>query len=71
MALVTLTVVSTEVEADMLCGMLRAHEISCTFRLTDLAAGMADASFAMGTPREVLVEEEQLQEARKLLPDGR
>jgi hypothetical protein len=69
MALVRLTVVSNELEADMLCGMLRANGIACMFRVTDLAAGMADASFAMGTPREILVEEELQQEARKLLPD--
>jgi Putative prokaryotic signal transducing protein len=70
MALVTLTVVKNELEADMLCGMLQAHGITGTHRVTNLAAGMADASFAMGTPREILVEEEQLQEARKLLPNG-
>jgi hypothetical protein len=70
MALVTLTVVSSELEADMLCGMLRANGIAGTYRLTNLAAGMSDASFAMGTPREILVEEEQLQKARELLPDG-
>jgi hypothetical protein len=53
----------------MLCGMLRAHGIECMYRLTDLAAGMADASFAMGTPREILVDAERLEEARKLLSD--
>ena len=52
----------------MLCGMLRANGIACAYRTTNLAAGMADASTAMGGPREVIVEEEQLEDARKLLP---
>jgi putative signal transducing protein len=65
---VALTVVANEPEAEMLCGMLRANGIACAYRTTNLAAGMADASAAMGGPREVIVEEEQLEEARKLLP---
>jgi hypothetical protein len=71
MAAVRLTVVGNEPEAEMLCGLLRANGIACTYRTTDLAAGMADASAAIGGPREILVEEEQLEEARKLLPDNR
>ena len=70
MAEVTLTVVANEPEAEMLCGMLQANGIASTYRLTNLAAGMADASYAMGGPREILVDEEQLEEARKLLPDN-
>jgi hypothetical protein len=66
---VTLTVVANEPEAEMLCGMLRANGIACAYRTTNLAAGMADASTAMGGPREVIVAEEQLDEARKLLSD--
>jgi hypothetical protein len=66
---VALTVVANEPEAEMLCGMLRANGIACAYRTTNLAAGMADASAAMGGPREVIVEEEQLEEARQLLPD--
>jgi putative signal transducing protein len=68
---VTLTVVGNEPEAEMLCGLLRANGIACMHRRTDLAAGMADASTSMGGPREILVEEEQLEAARKLLPDDR
>jgi putative signal transducing protein len=67
---VTLTVVANEPEAEILCGLLRANGIACMYRTTDLAAGMADASSAVGGPREILVEEEQLEEARKLLPDS-
>ena len=64
-----MTFVANELEAEMLCGMLRANGIACAYRTTNLAAGMADASASMGGPREVIVEEEQLEEARKLLPD--
>ena len=64
----TLTVVANEPEAEMLCGMLRANGIACMYRRTDLAAGMADASAAIGGPREILVEVEQLEQARRLLP---
>jgi len=65
-----LTVVANEPEAEMLCGMLRANGIACAYRTTNLSAGMADASTAMGGPRAVIVEEEQFEEARKLLPDN-
>ena len=66
---VTLTVVANEPEAEMVCGMLRANGIACAYRTTNLAAGMADASAAMGGPREIVVDSEQLEEARQLLPD--
>ena len=67
----TLTVVANEPEAEMLCGMLRANGIACAYRQTNLGAGMADASSAIGGPRAILVEEAQLEAARKLLPgDG-
>ena len=65
-----MTVVANEPEAEMLCGMLRANGIACAYRTTNLSAGMADASTAMGGPREVIVAEEQFEEARKLLPDN-
>jgi len=67
---VRLTVVGDELEAEMLCGLLRTNGIACMSRRTDLAAGMADAGTSMGGPREILVEEERLEEARTLLPDG-
>ncbi len=65
---VTLTVVANELEAEMLCGLLRANGIACMSQRTNLAAGMADAGSSMGGPREVLVEEEQLEDAQQLLP---
>lgn len=68
---VSLTVVANEPEAEMLCGLLRANGIACEYRQTDVGAGMTGASAAMGGPREIFVEEEQLETARKLLPDDR
>jgi putative signal transducing protein len=71
MALITLTVVANEPEAEILCGLLRANGIACTYRTTNLAAGMADASAAIGGPREILVEAQQFEDAQKLLADAR
>ncbi len=70
MAEVTLTVVANQIEAEMLCGMLRTNGIACAYRRTNLAAGMADAGPGMAGPQEVLVDESQFDEARALLPSG-
>jgi Putative prokaryotic signal transducing protein len=67
---VSLTVVGNQPEAEMLCGLLRTNGIACWYRTTNLAVGMADASAAIGGPREVFVDENDLEEARKLLPRG-
>ncbi len=76
MAPVLLTVVNNEIEADMLCGMLKANGIACMHRSGGgFAAGFGSeatrAVFGEGAPTEVLVEEGQLEQARKLLPDAR
>jgi hypothetical protein len=73
---VTLTVVPNELEADMLCGMLQANGIACSHRTAGLQSTLYGSDvggvlYGQGAPTEVLVEEEQLDEARKLLPrDG-
>ena len=54
----------------MLCGLLRANGIACLHRRTDLGGGMADGA-RRGRADAVLVEEEQLEDARKLLPADR
>ena len=74
MALVSLTVVDNELEAEMLCGMLRANGIQCAHQNSSVGAAqygaeVAGVVFGQGSPTEVLVEEAQLEEARKLLPD--
>lgn len=76
MALVTLTTVANELEAEMLCGELRANGIACSQRNASIGSALygdavAGAVFGQASPTEVLVEEEQLEEARRLLPDNR
>lgn len=68
MGLVTLIVVYDEAEAEMLCGMLRANGIGCSYRKSDIAAGAWTGGFARGGPVEVLVDEHDAIAARELLP---
>ena len=69
---VTLTVVGDEMEAEALCGMLRANGIECTYRRSDTSSGVAalGGGFAMAGPTEILVHRADLEDARKLLPPG-
>jgi hypothetical protein len=69
-ALVTLTVVPNQLEAEMLCGELRANGIACDFQVTNPAAAVGQFGVGQAGPSAVLVEEEQLEEARKLLPEN-
>lgn len=66
--LATLTVVHDELEAEMLCAMLRANDIHCFYRKTDIAAGAWTGVLARGGPVEVLVDEHDAIAARELLP---
>jgi hypothetical protein len=67
---VRLTLVGNELEAETLCGLLRAHGIACSFRRTDFAAAAAAGAggFTMAGPTEVLVPAPELDAARRLLP---
>ena len=67
MAATRLTVVPNQVEAEVLCGLLRNNGIECSYRRTDAAAG-AWEGVGMAGPTEVLVDEADLDDARKLLP---
>jgi hypothetical protein len=74
-ALVTLTVVDNELEAQMICGLLETNGVTCEYRNSSVGAAqygseVAGVIFGQGSTTEVLVEEAQLEEARKLLPDG-
>ena len=69
MALVTLTVVGSDLEAEMLCGELRANGVECSYEKTGMGAALGSAMTASG-PTAILVEEEQLDAALKLLPDN-
>jgi len=64
--LVALTVVPTESEAQVLCGLLRANGVECSYRQTNFGAGAADG-VPIGGPVEVLVTERDLDDARRLL----
>ena len=68
---VRLTLVANEIEAEILCGALRANGIECMYRKSDPAAAISALSggFAIGGPTEVLVHQEDLEAARKLLPE--
>ena len=61
-----LTVVRNALEAETICGFLRTEGIPCDYRQTDFGAGATDATGDVG-PREVLVPEERLAEARALI----
>lgn len=67
----TLTVVGDEMEAEMICGLLRANGIECFHRRTDPASAIS--AFAVGNsmagPTEIVVNERDLEAARKLLPE--
>jgi hypothetical protein len=66
---VTLTYVGDEMEAEMLCGLLRTNGIDCSYRRSDMGAGAAyGGGSSIAGPTEVLVHERDLAEARKLLP---
>jgi Putative prokaryotic signal transducing protein len=62
---VRLTVVPTEGEAEVICGLLRANGIPCAQREVELAS----QAFG-GWWNEVLVPEDRLTEARELLEAG-
>ena len=66
MSAVTLTVVHDEMEADVVCGMLRANAIECSHRKTNVA-GAWTVGFASGGPIEILVDELDLAAARELV----
>ena len=68
MASVTLTIVHDELQAEELCGLLRANGLDCMYRSSPMAQGLG-VSTGMAGPTEVLVEERDLERAREFLPD--
>ena len=66
---VVLTVVPNEAEAEVLCGLLRSAGIDCAYRDTEAIDSPLEDFTAAG-PREVLVREADLDDARELLADG-
>jgi Putative prokaryotic signal transducing protein len=68
-AAVTLTVVGDEMEAEAVCGLLRTNGIKCAYRRTNMSAGAGTygGGFAIAGPTEVLVDENDLAAARKIV----
>ena len=68
-----LTTVAGPTEAEMLCGTLRANGIKCGYSLSNIGGAItmgAGGASAVG-PLDVFVEDDKLEDARKLLPaDG-
>jgi putative signal transducing protein len=66
---VTLTTVPGEIEADVVCGLLRAAGIECGHKVTEELDSPLDG-FAADGPREILVHESDLDTARAVLADA-
>jgi hypothetical protein len=63
---VVVMVVSSESEADVVCGLLRANGIECAYRHTEAIDSTIEDFIAAG-PREILVRAADLDAARDLL----
>jgi hypothetical protein len=66
---VVLTTVSDEMEAEVVCGMLRSAGIECGHRVTE-ATDSAFEGIASDGPREILVHATALEAARAVLVDA-
>ncbi len=66
--LVVAKVVGSEPEAELLCSLLRSAGIECTGRQTNLGAGAADG--LPGGPYELVVQRQDLDDARAILQEG-
>jgi hypothetical protein len=66
---VVVTVVSGEMEAEVVCGLLRTAGIECGHRVTE-ATDSALEGIASDGPREILVHETKLEVARAVLADA-
>jgi hypothetical protein len=64
---VRLTVVGSQAEADVICSLLRVNGIRCGERAANVAI---ERGGGFGGWREILVDEDQLEEARELLAGG-
>jgi hypothetical protein len=66
--IVRLTVVSNEVEAEVVRSLLRTEGIESTQSTTNYGAGATDA-VGSGGPRQILVRAEDLETARALIEE--
>jgi hypothetical protein len=65
---VVVSTVSDEIEAKVVCGLLRSAGIECGYRATE-ATDSAFEGIASDGPREILVHENELVAARAVLAD--
>jgi hypothetical protein len=63
---VVVTVVSSEAEAELACGLLRSAGIECAYRDTEAIDSTIEDFIASG-PREIVVHPSDLEAARELL----
>ena len=61
-----LTMVRSEAEAEVICGMLRENGVRCGYQQTNIGAGAADG-FTRGGALEIFVSAADAKRARKLL----
>ena len=66
--IVQLTVVSNEIEAEVILSLLRTEGIESTQQMTNYGAGGIDA-VGSGGPREILVRAEDLERATELIAE--
>jgi hypothetical protein len=66
---VVVTVVSSEQEADVVCGLLQSNGIDCAYRDTEVIDSPLEDFIAAG-PREILVRASDVEAARELLGDS-
>ena len=66
---VPVTTVSDEIEAEVVCGLLRSAGLECGHRVTE-ATDSALEGIAADGPREVLVHERDLETAHAVLADA-
>jgi putative signal transducing protein len=66
---VRLTTVSGEMEAETVCGLLRSAGIECGHRVTEETDSLLEGIASDG-PREILVQESDLEAAGALLADA-
>jgi hypothetical protein len=66
---VVLKVVSSEPEAEIVCGLLRSAEVKCSYRDTEALDSLLEEFTASG-PREILVLKSDLEAAQAVLTES-
>ena len=64
--LTVMDVVGSELEAELVCSILRDAGIKCMQRITNAGSGAMDG-MAMGGPREIIVRADQVARAREVM----